>query len=99
MHLPRGFHIDDAKHRSDYVLKFKKNLYGLKQASYNWSELLKPGLIQLGFTQSKVDAYLYSKDDVICAIYVDDTIFWLPDDSNIDQTITELKAPYFDLTD
>ena len=99
MHLPRGLHVDDAKHRSDYVLKLKKNLYGLKQASYNWSELLKSGLIQLGFTQSKVDPCLYFKDDVICAIYVDDTIFWSPDDTKIDQTITELKALNFDLTD
>lgn len=30
MHLPRGFHVDDATHRSDYVLKLRKNLYGLK---------------------------------------------------------------------
>ena len=75
-HLPRDFHVDDATHRSDYVLKLEKILYGLKQASYNWSELLKSGLIQLGFTQSKVDPCLYFKDDVICAIYIDDTIFW-----------------------
>ena len=99
MHLPRGFHVDDAKHRSDYVLKLKKNLYGLKQASYNWSELLKAGLTKLDFKQSKVDPCLYFKDDVICAIYVDGTIFWSPDDTKIDQTISELKALDFDLTD
>jgi hypothetical protein len=32
-------------------------------------------------------------------MYVDDTMFWLPDDTKIDQTISELKALDFDLTD
>ena len=45
MHIPRGFHVDGAKNRADYVLKLKKNLYGLKQASYSWNELLKAGLL------------------------------------------------------
>ena len=26
MHIPRGFHVDSVKHRSEYVLKLKKNL-------------------------------------------------------------------------
>ena len=30
MHIPRVFHVDGAKDRSDYVLKLKKTLYGLK---------------------------------------------------------------------
>ena len=45
MHLPRDFHVDDAKQRSDYVLKLKNNRYDLKQASHNWSELLKSGIL------------------------------------------------------
>ena len=56
-------------------------------------------MTQLGFTESKVDPCLYFKDDVICAIYVDDTIFWWPDDSKIDQKTGELKTLNFDLTD
>ena len=74
-------------------------MYGLKQAIYNWSELLKSGLIQLGFTKSKVGPCLYFKDEDICAIYIDDTIFYSPDDSKIDQKISELKALNFDLID
>ena len=42
---------------------------------------------------------MYFKNDGICAIYVGDTIFWSPDDTKIDQTISELKALDFDLTD
>ena len=63
------------------------------------AELLKSGLINLGFKQSKVDPCLYIKDGVICAVYVDDTIFWSPDDSKIESTISELKAPNCVLTD
>ena len=92
MNILRGYHVDGAKDRSEYVLKLKKNLYGLKQASYNWSELIKAGLLKLNFKQSKVDPCLYLKEDMIFAIYVDDTIFWSPNEANIDRTISELKV-------
>ena len=36
---------------------------------------------------------------MICAVYVDDTIFWSPNDANIDKTISKLKALKFELTD
>ena len=45
-----------------------------------------------------MDPCLYFKVDFICAIYVDDTICWSPDDSKIDNTISELKELNFDLT-
>ena len=96
MNIPAGYHVGDNTTGDKYVLKLKKNLYGLKQASYNWSELLKAGLLQLGFKQSEVDPCLYFKQDVICAIYVDDIIFWSPTESNIDSTISELKELNFD---
>ena len=99
MHIPRCFHIDSAKYRSDYVLKLKKNLYRLKQAAYNWSELLKVVIFKLGFKQNKVDPCLYLKVDIICSIYVDDTIFWSPNNSSIDKKISKLKDLNFDLMD
>ena len=46
-HLPRHFHIDVSIKILNYVLQLKKKLYGLKQTSSKWSELLKTGLIQL----------------------------------------------------
>ena len=61
--------------------------------------MLKAGLEQLGFKPSKVDQCLYIKKDIVCAVYVDDTIFWSPDDSKIESTISELKALNFELTD
>jgi len=55
MELPMGIVI--GLHESEsrgYVLKLKKSLYGLKQASLNWFEKLKQeGLTDRGFSGSK----------------------------------------------
>ena len=61
--------------------------------------MLKAGLLKLNFIQSKADPCLFYKNNIVCAIYVDDTIFWSPDESIIDTTISELKSLNFDLTD
>ena len=42
---------------------------------------------------------MYYKKDILCAVYIDDTIFWSPSDSKIEYTISELKSLKFDLTD
>ena len=59
--------------------------------------MLKYGLVQLNLKKSLVDPCLYYKDGFICAIYMEDKIFWSPDDSKIDWTISELKSLNFDL--
>ena len=91
MHITEGLHVDSSMSWSEYVLKLNKKVYGLKQASYNWSELLKAGLLQLGFKQSIVDPCLYIKDDILCAICVDDTLLFSPNESKIDKVISKLK--------
>ena len=57
MYLPTWFDVDGDS--SKYVLKLKTNLYGLKQASFNCSEMIKSGLIEPGYTRSKFDPSLY----------------------------------------
>ena len=51
MEIPQGTDVDDAWKRQ--VLKLLKNLYGLKQASHNWYEMIKKGLEDRGFVTSK----------------------------------------------
>ena len=99
MEIPAGFYHKDSDSTKDYVLRLKKNLYGLKQASFNWSELLKAGLLKQGFKQSQIDPCLYIKNNIICVVYVDDTIFFASDESIIDKEISSLKSNGFELTD
>ena len=51
MELPTGIVISGKDNNSRaYILKMKKSLYGLKQASLNWFEKFKQGLMDQGFT-------------------------------------------------
>jgi hypothetical protein len=97
MEIPDGYTPDG--HPRTKVLQLIKNLYGLKQAAFHWNELLTSGLRKLGFTQSAIDPCLFLKKGIICAIYVDDTIFLADNDKIIDEHISSLKALDFDLTD
>ena len=96
MQIPDGYQTSPG---SKKVLKLKKNLYGLRQASYNWSNLLRSGLEKLGFTQSTHEPCLFMKDDIICCVYVDDTFFFAKTDEIIDEHIKQLQDLNFELTD
>jgi hypothetical protein len=57
MKIPHGFvtngsrlwfNVDHTAPSHDYVLKLKKNLYGLYQAAYNWHKKLKIGPASMG---------------------------------------------------
>ena len=70
MELPWGFDIDGSK---NYVLKLNKNLYGLCNASRNFWEFLRQGLISRGFSkQSSLDQCVFYGKDAIMLVYVDD---------------------------
>jgi len=109
MEVPPGFHmVDDSltcSHTAaqninshDYVLKLHKNLYGLKQARYNWFLKLHQGLLDCGFTQSKVNLCLFWKDDVFLVAYMDDCLIFAKTDDTIDGLIDSLCLD-FNLTD
>ena len=95
MRIPPGYKTVNK----NTVLKLKKNLYGLKQASYNWHNLLKSGLTKLGFVPSEHEPCLFLKEGIICVVYVDDTLFFAKDDAIIDKHISELRKLDFDLTE
>ena len=89
MELPAGMDLGDY-HKKDYVLKLRKNLYGLKQAGYNWFENLTKGLTSRGFKQSEVDrCVLYNKDAIII-VYVDDYIIFSRDSKSLDSIIDSM---------
>ena len=61
MELPAGMEIAGAKYEKQHVLLLKKNLYGLKQASANWYDMLKEGLQIRGFHESVADPCVFLK--------------------------------------
>jgi hypothetical protein len=102
MELPIGFQtIEDPDNSQLYVLKLKKNVYGLKQASFNWYEKLRDGLKDRGFKPSKVDQCLYMKDGMVILVYVDDCIIVGKDMGEIDGFVKSMQqgSENFVLTD
>ena len=71
MDLPYGFSNDSDV---PVVLKLTKNLYGLKQAAYNWFDMLKKGIESRGFKASSIDPCVHLRKDCILLVYVDDCI-------------------------
>ncbi|TPX52537.1 DNA-directed DNA polymerase [Powellomyces hirtus] len=55
--LPEGFAI---AWQEDLVCRLCRSLYGLKQSSCNWKQLLNASLKQLGFVQSNADNCIYT---------------------------------------
>ena len=52
--------------RGEYVIKWNKSLYGIKQESKNWFDPIKNCLERRGYHQSKVDpCVFYRRDSVI----------------------------------
>ena len=84
---PRGFQRKDGK---DLILKLFKSLYGLRQAPKSFFTKISEGLMERGFKQSEIDKCLFMKDEMICVVYVDDTIIAGPDTKKIEELITSL---------
>jgi hypothetical protein len=102
MELPIGFQtIKDPYHSQLYVLKLKKNLYGLKQASFNWYEKLRDGLKDRGFKPSKINQCLYMKDGMVILVYVNDCIIVGKDMGEINEFVRSMQqgSENFVLTD
>ena len=75
MELPVGFDNNGCKGK--HVLKLNKYVYRLKQAAYNWFQLLKSGLESRGYEhQSSTDNCVFQSKESIVLVYVDDCIIF-----------------------
>ena len=96
MELPYGF---GCENKSKYVLKLKKNLYGLCDASYNWLNKITQGLESEGFVKSEIDQCVFLRKDCIVLLYVDDMIAMSRDDKVLETIVKNLKRKNYILTD
>jgi len=86
---PRDF-APKGRSKGETVLKLLKSLYGIKQAPRTFFEKLRAGLVERGFRQSEHDPCLFMKNDIICVVYVDDTILAGPIAADLEEEIRKL---------
>ena len=96
IHLPRG--ISSARRTNTY-LRLKKSLYGLKTVPRLWHEHLRSALLgDLGFIVSSYDPCLFFRKDLLAILYVDDLGLAFPNDSVLEDFLSELKRKGFEFT-
>jgi hypothetical protein len=95
MSIPKGFEVEGEE---EYVLKIKKNLFGLRQAGRLWNKHLIGKLKQVGFVASQINECLFYKGQSVFVLYTDDSILTGPDSKELDSIIEEMKKAGLDLT-
>jgi hypothetical protein len=72
MKQPEEFVVRGKKY---LVCKLKRSLYGLKQSIRMWYQNFDTYILSLGFVRSRVDHYIYSKEEggrfIYATLYVD----------------------------
>jgi hypothetical protein len=87
-------HLDPTFQDRSFYIKLKRNLYGCKQAAYNWFQHLTQDLFSEGFQQSSNDPCLFLRRDCILIFYTDDCIIFAKDDHIIDALIQGLSISF-----
>ena len=95
MELPKG--VKPKIKDEDYVLKLVKNIYGQKQAGRVFHKHMKTGLEKIGFKPSKIDECLFYRGTTLFCVYVDDGLFFDPNQENIDKAIKEIQDLEYDI--
>jgi hypothetical protein len=95
VHLPRGF---TSNKPGKTCLCLKKSQYGLTVAPRLWYQHLITALKDMGLKQSKQDACLLYKKNLLIIVYVDDVGVAAPSSDLIDEFVADLKNRGFELT-
>ena len=113
MEIPDGFQLQGelvaaieaaqpSGNNSKLVCKLQKSLYGLKQASRQWNAKLTECLTKHGYSQSKADYSLFTKQDTLgfiaILVYVDDILIASSCDV-LEKQLKQLLASSFKLKD
>jgi hypothetical protein len=88
----------EEKDRKRYVLRLLKTIYGLKQASRKWYELICRLMDDLGFKRSEADPAVFfwrqGNDTMVIVIHVDDCTIAGNSQKLIDDCKAKVKARY-----
>jgi hypothetical protein len=104
MNIPPGFivenntlnfsHLSTKDNSKDYVLRIKKNMYGLRQAGNNCFDTLRASLLNLGFHQSAHDPCLFIRGHCILLVYVDDCLLFAKSNEVLDSILASLEKNF-----
>lgn len=104
MSIPPGFIVENntlvlnstgsTTINKDYVLRIKKNMYGLRQAGKNWFDALRTSLLHLGSHQSCHDPCLFIRGNCILLTYVDDCLLFAKSDDVLDSVLASLEKDF-----
>ncbi len=91
--LPAMFQGPNGETGREVVMKLNRSLYGLVQAPLYWYNHLKASLEDpsIGFKASPLDPCLFYGNGMIVLVYVDDCLFFGPDQDKIDEVIRKLQ--------
>ena len=92
MSLPAGFSDDGGLANSELALKLNKSLYSLVQAPRSWflhlgDQLMDP---EIGLKPSEVEPGVFFGNGVIMVCWVDDCLFFGPDEKKLDELIEKI---------
>ena len=90
MKLPPGTVLSEGNAET-HVLLLHKTLYGQNQTGRIWNAHLHRSFMNIGLTQSKVDECVYTKQDIIFMVYVDDGIIIAQKIAPLKKLSTNLK--------
>ena len=86
------------KCNKEKVLKLKKSIYGLRQASKCWNDKINSFLLKYGFKRSGVDSCMYTKmvqgSTIHLLLYVEDIILVGPNLTHIEDCKVKLSKEF-----
>jgi Reverse transcriptase (RNA-dependent DNA polymerase) len=95
--LPAMFMDTSGIDAKNLCLKLNKSLYGMREAPKLWNDWLSKALIKAEFKPSAEDPGVYYGRGMAIVVYVDDVLFYGPDESEMEKVIEELQYDDFEL--
>ena len=95
--MPSMFQDTNGINSQDLCLKLNKSLYGMCKAPKLWADWLSKGLEQCGLEPSKEDPGIYYGRGMALIIYVNNFLFFGPDEQEMEKVIDKLQQDDFEL--